>query len=296
MKKVFCPGCHTVYQIPDEKLKKDSIRAKCKKCGAIILIKANSQPIATPPPGPAGHPSHDEAQPLQPKYKESPVLQRRPQESGKDYLSISFFVAGIIALVFFGYMAINSFSKRDYQRPFKYLSEKITERLGAKPKGTGIRTKRRRRPDEEKYWRFINAGHRYFRQKKYDSAIKQYTMAIKVLPNRFEALYWRAQALARKGQKKEAIRDLKIVIRMNPKYVSAYDSLGWLYSGAKQWDEAIRYLTQAIKLNPKNGWAYYNRGRCYYKKGNMDKALEDAKKACNLGFKLGCKTYNKFRK
>lgn len=294
MKKIICPQCKTEYHIPNGKIVGKKVKAKCKKCGAVITIdnslSENPGDISPQPP------TNQERQRQEPtRYRDVPILERRGDTRPFDTLSLIVFLMAIAALIFVGYMGYKNITKGIQGISIKEISQKIIDTYLKE-----IPTSKKRRiyksPEEERYFGYINKGHRFYRKKEYKKAIRFYNLAIKYKPDRYEAYYWRGQIFATTGKNKSAIKDMEHVIRLNPKSVSAYNYLGWIYSNEKKWDRAIEYLTEAIKLNPKNAWAYYNRGRCYYKMGEKDKALHDAKRSCDLGYKRGCDIYKRLKK
>lgn len=294
MKKIICPECNTEYRLPDDKVAGKPIKTRCKKCGAIIRINNPSpenKDSNTPPSPP--HQKDNKEEPS--KYRDVPILERRGDTRPFDALSLAVFIIGILALIFVGYMGYRSISKGMRIVSIKELSQKIIDTY-LKEMPTGRVKRRYKSPEEERYFSYINRGHRFYRDKQYDKAVKFYNLAIKYKPERYEAYYWRGQLLATKGENKRAVEDMMQVIRLNPKNVSAFNYLGWIYSNEKKWNKAIEYLSKAIELNPKNAWAYYNRGRCYYKLGQREKALQDAKRSCELGYKKGCEIYKRLRK
>ena len=80
-----------------------------------------------------------------------------------------------------------------------------------------------------------------------------------------------------------AISNYSKAIKINPKFVKAYNNRGIAYTWKKQYDLAIADFNKAIELDPKNGKAYNNRAIVYSYQGETDKALQDLHKAQSLG-------------
>jgi tetratricopeptide (TPR) repeat protein len=72
-------------------------------------------------------------------------------------------------------------------------------------------------------------------------------------------------------------------IKINPKFVKAYNNRGIAYIWKKKYDLAIADFTKAIELDPKNAKAYNNRAIVYSYQGEADKARQDLHKAQSLG-------------
>jgi tetratricopeptide (TPR) repeat protein len=125
--------------------------------------------------------------------------------------------------------------------------------------------------------------------KDYDSAIQDYTEAIRLDPNYAPAFLNRADAWRAKKEYDIAITDYTEAIRLNPKDAGAYHNRGasWFatknYENAtRDYDEAIRHYNEAIRLNPKNGSAYHNRGIVWSNKMDYDRAIKDYTEAIRL--------------
>lgn len=71
---------------------------------------------------------------------------------------------------------------------------------------------------------------------------------------------------------REAERDYKEALKLNPSYPEAWNNLGAVYYGQKNYHNAEKAYKKAIKLNPKSAMFYSNLGTAYlaehkYKKG-----------------------------
>jgi tetratricopeptide (TPR) repeat protein len=80
-----------------------------------------------------------------------------------------------------------------------------------------------------------------------------------------------------------AIANYSKAIKINPKFVKAYNNRGIAYTFKKQWNLAIADFSKAIEFDPKNGKAYHNRAIVYAYQGETDKARQDLQKAQSLG-------------
>lgn len=89
----------------------------------------------------------------------------------------------------------------------------------------------------------------------------------------------------KKGNYKDAIKDLSNTISLNPKHEKAHYSRGFLYSELKQYPQAITDFDQAIALNPKYVSAYGSRGNVYRKLKQYPQAIADYEKVIALNSK-----------
>jgi Tfp pilus assembly protein PilF len=81
----------------------------------------------------------------------------------------------------------------------------------------------------------------------------------------------------------QAIDSYSKAIKIDPKFVKAYNNRGIAYVWKKKYDLSIADFNKAIKLDPKNGKAYHNRAIVYSYQGETDKARQDIEKAQSLG-------------
>ena len=70
----------------------------------------------------------------------------------------------------------------------------------------------------------------------------------------------RGFAYANKKDYDRAIKDYDEAIRLDPKFVLAYNNRGNAYSEKNEFDRAIKEFDEAIRLDPKHIYAYNNRG------------------------------------
>jgi tetratricopeptide (TPR) repeat protein len=80
-----------------------------------------------------------------------------------------------------------------------------------------------------------------------------------------------------------AIANYTKAIKVNPKFSKAYNNRGIAYLWKKHFYLALQDFSKAIELDPKNGKAYNNRAIVYSYLGENDKARQDIHKAKSLG-------------
>jgi tetratricopeptide (TPR) repeat protein len=121
-----------------------------------------------------------------------------------------------------------------------------------------------------------------YNRKEYDTAIREYTEAIRIDPNYVNAYVERGIAYRYKGDNDRAIADYTDAIRLNSINALAYYNRGLAYYYKGDYDRAIGDYTDAIRLNPNDVNAYYNRGIAYKNKGDNDRAIGDYTDAIRL--------------
>jgi predicted Zn finger-like uncharacterized protein len=321
--EVACPVCGKTYRIPEEKLAAGVVKARCGQCRSILNIRKDTgailveERVSVPstshqeesPPDTAAEPQgsstpvdsrvidemvtrDDSAAPqsqLPPVYSGSATEQRK-----QDYKAIVVFVLALVALVVVSVLGVRSCERGSTFKQF-WSSSRLSTFF---EKGSAFLSNKHREKQLKKmtpFQRHLAQGHRYFRNKKYDEALKQYNLAIRSDPDKYEVYYWRGQLFVLRKEYEKAIQDMSRVLELNPSYRQAHRTLGWAYCEAGRYDEAIQALDRSIDLNPKDGWAFYERGLCYYKKGDLADAVRDVKKACDLGYKPGCEVYRRYQ-
>lgn len=114
--------------------------------------------------------------------------------------------------------------------------------------------------------------------------------AISVNPSNKQALFIRANLLAKKGESLKAIQDYLVIEKLidpnNLKEVidHAY-GVGLAYGRNKDYEKSISSFSRAISLNPDFGLAYFNRGMSYRFYNQHENAVRDFDEAEKRGIK-----------
>ena len=120
------------------------------------------------------------------------------------------------------------------------------------------------------------------KQEIWDSAIAEYSTAIRLNPRYADAYFRRGDAYDEKRDYDRAIVDYTEAIRLNPRYTDAYLYRGITYAHKKDYDRAIADYTQAIRLEPNYAMAYNYRGVAYNEKRDYDRAIADYEAALRI--------------
>jgi protein O-mannosyl-transferase len=89
-------------------------------------------------------------------------------------------------------------------------------------------------------------------------------------------------ALGKKGQTDEAIREYQEAIHLKPDLAEAHNNLGVALGRKGQIDEAIRQLQEAIRLRPDDALAHNNLGAAFYQRGRTGEAILHFREAVRL--------------
>ncbi|HUV65563.1 MAG TPA: tetratricopeptide repeat protein [Sedimentisphaerales bacterium] len=117
----------------------------------------------------------------------------------------------------------------------------------------------------------------------YETAIAEFTRAVRRNPAFADAYYNRALVYAALGQLGQAVSDLTIVIEVKPEFAEAYRNRGLLQATMNQYDQAISDFTKVIELDPVSGEMYMRRSLALYARGHYEKAWEDVRNIQSLG-------------
>ena len=135
-------------------------------------------------------------------------------------------------------------------------------------------------------------GMAYFLKKEWKEAISSYDMAIICDPDNKDAHTWLATAKDKDGRHQEAIDDYdRIADKILPGDPHIYFLRGFAKDNLGKHSDAIADYNEAIKINPENGNAYYNRGNAKAALGEYHDAIADFNQAIEINPK-DADTYN----
>lgn len=126
-------------------------------------------------------------------------------------------------------------------------------------------------------------GEKYYNEKKYDEAIKEFNAAIAIEPNTAGYHSNLGAAYLESKNYEAAITECQSAIAIEPNTALYHNNLGVAYSEFKieNYKEAISELNTAINLDPNEPLFYYNRAKIYNEKGQHEEwniALDESKK------------------
>jgi tetratricopeptide (TPR) repeat protein len=133
--------------------------------------------------------------------------------------------------------------------------------------------------ENDKKMTHYNMGHLYQSLGDKEKAFFHYLQAEKIDPRFAPACNNRAVLLAEKGQRQEAIRELRQCIEHMPDLAAAHINLGKILLEEKRLDEAIPSLEKSLQLEPTNAMAWNELGSAYRQKGLLGKAYTAYQKA-----------------
>ncbi|MBL4707544.1 MAG: tetratricopeptide repeat protein [Flavobacteriales bacterium] len=137
----------------------------------------------------------------------------------------------------------------------------------------------------------VNRGNIYRGMGKLNTALADYSEAIKQEPNYSLAYSCRGVLLFQSGNK-EGIEDLKKAIEFDPSSSSHQVNLGLAYELNREFKISIELYSKAIELNPYDYLAWKYRGSLLLLMGNTKQAISDLEKAISLRPDFGEAWYN----
>ncbi|MBP9854058.1 MAG: tetratricopeptide repeat protein [Candidatus Omnitrophica bacterium] len=130
---------------------------------------------------------------------------------------------------------------------------------------------------------YNNRSQVYLEQGKLDKAFYDINQAIKIDEQRAEAYLNRGMIIRQMGQYNLAIKDLNRAIELDSKNHVYYTNRALTYGNLAQYDSALKDLNQALEFNPKYAQAYTVRGAIYMNLSRPTDALNDFNKAILYG-------------
>jgi len=114
---------------------------------------------------------------------------------------------------------------------------------------------------------YFDSGFAAYSRSDYDSAIADYTQAIRLAPDSALVYYDRGSAYRKKGDFDRAIADYTQAIQLDPNYDSSYLDRGYAYAIKGDLDRAIADWEAVLRINPNDAVAKQNIERARKQRG-----------------------------
>jgi tetratricopeptide (TPR) repeat protein len=151
-------------------------------------------------------------------------------------------------------IAKNQFEKGDIQESIKSYTISISK--------------------DEDYRSHMGRAKSYIALKKYDDAIKDYSIAIEISPEDSRIYYNRGNCFLEMKEEQAAFADFNKAIDLDPANFHAYNSRGYIYFSKDSLEKAEEDYLRSISLNLNYRIAYVNLADLYVKQGKYDVAKE----------------------
>ncbi|MFV1997076.1 MAG: tetratricopeptide repeat protein [Acidiferrobacterales bacterium] len=119
--------------------------------------------------------------------------------------------------------------------------------------------------------------------KQYNAALAVLTRALKALPKHKDLLYARALVAEKLDNIALHERDLRLVLKLDPKNAHALNALGYtLADRTDRHQEALALIKQALELRPNDPFILDSMGWVHYRLGNSDDAVRFLRRALDI--------------
>jgi tetratricopeptide (TPR) repeat protein len=116
----------------------------------------------------------------------------------------------------------------------------------------------------------------------WDKAEKEFNKEIELYPNNAEAYQGYAFYLLQLARHDEAIKNMKIAIKLDPLSLIINQNLGELYYYVRNYNSSIEATKRTIEMDPAFPQAHYFLGMAYLAKGMYEEAMEEFQIEKNL--------------
>jgi tetratricopeptide (TPR) repeat protein len=128
----------------------------------------------------------------------------------------------------------------------------------------------------------FNLGNALSRIGKIEEATEQYRRAIQLTPNFSTAQYNFGRALAALGRYEEAMEHFRHAVELNPDFAEAHNNLGLLLAGSGKREEAIEHYRRALQAEPKLAVAHINLAAALSAQGKAEEAITHYQRSLEL--------------
>jgi tetratricopeptide (TPR) repeat protein len=126
---------------------------------------------------------------------------------------------------------------------------------------------------------YYNRGVEYAVKGECDRAIADYNQAIRLDPKYVLAYNKRGDCFTRQGSNFRALEDYAKAIELDPTNSRVYFNRGDIFRKEGDFDRAISEYTESIRLEPKDADAFNRRGIAHLRKGEYERAITDQTEA-----------------
>jgi len=118
---------------------------------------------------------------------------------------------------------------------------------------------------------------------RFQEAMKMLTSVLKQYPNNKDLLYSRALVAEKLGDLKTQERDLRRILKSDPKNAHALNALGYtLADHTNRHQEALSLIRRALEVRPNDAYILDSMGWVHYRMGNLDEAVRYLRQALEI--------------
>jgi len=127
-----------------------------------------------------------------------------------------------------------------------------------------------------------NLGDYYGRQRNFQKAIEEFTIATKLMPNYGDAYHNLASVYYQTKEYNKALENYQKAIATNPNLWQSYQNIASVYFDLKQYPLALDNIKKAILINPQNSSLHTILGITYLQTNQKSEAKIEFQKAISL--------------
>jgi TolB-like protein/Flp pilus assembly protein TadD len=136
--------------------------------------------------------------------------------------------------------------------------------------------------DEEFAEAHASLGHAMLHNWEWRDAERELKRAIELNPGYPSAHHWYSEHLTAMGRCDESIAELKQAAALDPLSLVISADLGRAYYYARRYDQVIRHEARTLEMDEEFWLSHINLGRSYSRKGLHGDAINELKRACEL--------------
>lgn len=121
-------------------------------------------------------------------------------------------------------------------------------------------------------------GNRYFVERRFEDAIRQYQVALDIAPNDYLNHAALGAAYSEKKRYDDSIKEYKEVVRLSPQSEEAYEYIGDAYVAKRQYAASIEWFRKAAEIAPDNPEPQFKLALSYYNSGDLASAQREAER------------------
>jgi eukaryotic-like serine/threonine-protein kinase len=123
---------------------------------------------------------------------------------------------------------------------------------------------------------------KYYYDRDWAVAEREYERAIELNPNYPTAHHWYAVFLMSAGRFDEALAQIRRAQELDPLSLPINMTLGWVLLNARQYDQSVEQLRKTLEMDPNFILAHHRLGLVYEQKGQYDEAIAEFRQVLNL--------------
>ena len=132
----------------------------------------------------------------------------------------------------------------------------------------------------------LRTGHVHLKHGDVESAINDYTAALRLTPTVADAFNARGMAYRRQRDFQHALQDYTMALNLRPDLAATFNNRGVIHMDIKQYELALSDFDKAIELDPNNANGYCNRAMVYGYIGDYDKSITESTRATEINPQL----------